>query len=55
MDLDFERNLTIKDIMNNLTNKFIQTSEVSCMTPQALSHPITPEMLNTFIDEGISY
>lgn len=52
---NIERNLTIKDILLNLTDKYIKTKEFSCMTPNALSNPITNKMLNTSMQSSNPY
>ena len=49
-DYAFERKITIKELANDLKQKYLPTVDRGSMTVQALKTPITQEMLNTNID-----
>lgn len=51
---NYNGNLTIKDIMNNLSQKYIDSKGVGLMTPEALRNPLTRKMLCTPMKEGIN-
>ena len=49
-DSERERSFTIKDIVNNLSRKYIKNNDFASMTPHALRNPITQEMLETSLN-----
>ena len=51
---NYQANLTIKDIMTNLSKKYIDTNDIAIMTPEALRNPLTHKMLTTSMIEGIN-
>jgi hypothetical protein len=50
-----ERGFTIKDIVNNLSQKYIGMKEMSCMTPEALRNPLTKRMFTLPMNESRAY
>ena len=47
-----ESPVTIKDIVNNISKKYIETKDKSCMTPKAELDPLTQAIWTTPMSQG---
>jgi hypothetical protein len=47
-----DKGFTIKEIVNNLSQKYIDMKSVGCMTPEAVRNPLTNRILSLPMNEG---